>query len=137
MMLVMGGGLANTGAPVFNHVGKAVGWVNYYSGQQFLLHTTLARRGDQTDIDPMEAVVTPPRLFVPTKEFMLSLNDPPVAGEPLKLAWLGTPNLSGLNKRCRAGVWPGKPTGDRSRRCRPRFPGRSRRSESRHEDHQD
>src|SRR4051812_5240080 len=54
MIVATGGGLAGVGAPVFNSAGQAVGWVNHYLGQQFLLHTTIARRGQE--IDPMQAI---------------------------------------------------------------------------------
>src|SRR4051794_39433030 len=96
MIVATGGGLAGVGAPVFNSAGQAVGWVNHYLGQQFLLHTTIARRGQE--IDPMQAINNPPHLFVPTSAFEQSLNDPPTGGQPVKLAWLGTPNMTGLNK---------------------------------------
>jgi serine protease Do len=95
-VIATGGGLATVGAPVFNASGQAVGWVNYYSGQQYLLHATLSRRGDQ--IDEMRPLMLPPKLFVPTKGFIQTLEDPPVAGARLKLPWMGLPNLNGLNK---------------------------------------
>jgi serine protease Do len=95
-VITTGGGLATVGAPVFNASGQAVGWVNYYSGQQYLLHATLSRRGDQ--IDEMRPLMLPPKLFVPTKGFIQTLEDPPVGGARLKLPWMGLPNLNGLNK---------------------------------------
>jgi serine protease Do len=95
-VIVTGGGLAATGAPVFNSGGQAIGWVNYYSGTPYLLHATLARRGEQ--IDELRSLILAPRLFVPTPGFIQTLEDPPVNGERLKLPWMGLPNLNGLNK---------------------------------------
>jgi serine protease Do len=37
-------------------------------------------------------------MFLPTKEFGQSLADPPVAGQPLKLPWLGVAQMTGLKK---------------------------------------
>jgi serine protease Do len=73
-----------------------VGWVNHYTGQQFLLHTTITRRGQE--IDSMAFISNPPHMFVPTSGFEQSLKNPPKTGEPLALSWLGTPNMTGLNK---------------------------------------
>jgi serine protease Do len=96
-VIATGGGLAAVGAPVFNSSGQAIGWVNYYSGQQYLLHATLSRRGSDP-ADEMRALMLPPRLFVPTRGFVQSLLEPPVVGQRLKLPWMGLPNLNGLNK---------------------------------------
>src|SRR5258706_8638311 len=37
-------------------------------------------------------------MFVPTKEFVVSLGDPPVAGTPMKLPWLGVSQMTGVKK---------------------------------------
>ena len=42
-------------------------------------------------------LLTPPRLITPTAEFAQSLTDPPTAEQPLKLAWIGVPEMNGLN----------------------------------------
>jgi hypothetical protein len=135
MLVATGGGLASVGAPVFNSAGQAVGWVNHYTGQQFLLHTTLTRRGQE--MDTMSAINNPPHLFVPTLGFEQSLKDPPKAGEPIALSWLGTPNMTGVNKDV-AQVYgleeqPTVEIGD----VVPRLPRRQGRPEGRHEDHED
>ena len=44
----------------------------------------------------MQMLSTPPRFFVPARDFLPSLADPP-KGEPLRLPWLGAP-LIGLTK---------------------------------------
>jgi serine protease Do len=83
------GGLAAVGSPVFNADGKAIGVVNWQPGQTVFLN------------DPgnaMNSVIQPPRFYVPTRDFALSLSDPPKAGDPLKLPWMGVTQMSGLNK---------------------------------------
>jgi serine protease Do len=90
-VLVTPEGLAAVGSPVFNKDGKAVGWVPMQQGQVFLLNNP----------DPatsMQAVYTPPRMFLPTREFSLSLKDPPVAGKPMALPWLGVAQMKGVSK---------------------------------------
>ena len=47
--------------------------------------------------NPLAAISNPPRLFVPARDFLLSLQDPPT-GSPLKLPWIGVPQLTGLKK---------------------------------------
>ena len=44
------------------------------------------------------AITNPPKFFTPTRDFQQSLEDPPVAGKPLELPWIGVPQLTGLNK---------------------------------------
>ena len=83
------GGLAAVGSPVFAADGRAIGVVNWQRGQTVFLN------------DPenaMNAVIQPPKFYVPTRDFALSLADPPKAGEPLKLPWMGVSQMSGLNK---------------------------------------
>jgi serine protease Do len=89
--LVVGGNLAAVGAPVFNAAGEAVGVVNTQPEQTPFLHNP------QNALAPL---VSPPIFFVPTWDFLQSLNDPPVAGKELKLPWLGVPQqaMAGLNK---------------------------------------
>jgi serine protease Do len=90
-VLVTPEGLAAVGSPVFNADGKAIGWVTMQSGQIITLN-------DPNPPNQLQGVYAPPRMFVPTKEFALSLADPPVAGEPLKLPWLGVAQMTGLKK---------------------------------------
>src|SRR5258706_4427862 len=90
-VLVTPTGLAGVGSPVFNTGGKAVGWVTMQAGQLITLN-------DPNPQNQMQSVYAPPRMFLPTKEFSLSLKDPPVAGEPLKLPWLGVAQMTGLKK---------------------------------------
>ena len=89
--LVVGGNLAAVGGPVFNSAGEAVGVVNTQPEQTPFLHNA------QNALAPL---VSPPIFFVPTWDFLQSLTDPPIAGEELKLPWLGVPQqaMAGLNK---------------------------------------
>lgn len=90
-VLVTPEGLAAVGSPVFNKDGKAVGWVSMQQGQVITLN-------DPNVQTQLQAVYAPPRMFLPTKEFNLSLTDPPVAGKPLALPWLGVAQMKGLTK---------------------------------------
>jgi serine protease Do len=83
------GGLTGVGSPVFDSAGKAIGLVSAQQGQTPFLN------------DPQNAMIAinnPPKFFVPARDFMQSLQDPPKAGEPLKLPWIGVPQLTGVNK---------------------------------------
>jgi serine protease Do len=90
-VLVSPDGLAAVGSPVFNKDGKAIGWVGMQMGQTPVLN-------DPNPANQLQAVYAPPRMFLPTKEFVQSLQDPPVAGQPLKLPWLGVAQMTGLKK---------------------------------------
>jgi serine protease Do len=48
----------------------------------------------------MRQIHDPPTFFVPSRDFLQSLSDPPVAGKTMKLPWLGVPQqaMAGLNK---------------------------------------
>ena len=43
----------------------------------------------------MQMLATPPRFFVPARDFLPSLADPP-KGDPLRLPWLGAPLIGRL-----------------------------------------
>jgi serine protease Do len=88
-VLVGGEGLAAVGAPVFNLHGQAIGVVHAQFDSTFLLND---RR------DPMGSVMNPPRMFVPARDFLISLSDPPVAGQRMQIPWIGIAQLSGLKK---------------------------------------
>jgi serine protease Do len=83
------GGLAAVGSPVFTADGKAVGVVNWQPGQTVFLNDGPNALG---------SVIQPPKFYVPTRDFQLSLSDPPKAGEPLKLPWMGVSQMTGLSK---------------------------------------
>jgi serine protease Do len=87
--LVSSDGLAMLGSPVFDARGRAIGMVNQLADQTIVLNDPR---------NPMGATSNPPRLYVPTRDFQQSLQDPPHASEPLRLPWLGVSQLTGLNK---------------------------------------
>jgi len=106
--LVTSGALAAVGSPVFDLDGQAIGFVNSQSGRSYLLHTQGGRAFGRTrrpaagdgedDIDPLASITYPPNLFVPASDFLFSLKDPPQPGNPIKLSWMGIPQLTGVNK---------------------------------------
>lgn len=83
------GGLAAIGSPVFNPDGKAIGMVTWQPGQTVLLN-------DQRNA--LSSVILPPKFYVPTRDFALSLSDPPSPDKPVKLPWMGVTQMTGLNK---------------------------------------
>lgn len=95
-VLVSGDGLGAVGSPVFNAAGAAVGYVHAQGNSSPLLGSGGGRgRGG---VDSLTAVLTPPKLFVPSKDFLSSLADPPTPASQLKIPHLGVSNLSGLQK---------------------------------------
>ncbi|HYE17171.1 MAG TPA: PDZ domain-containing protein [Tepidisphaeraceae bacterium] len=90
-VLVTNEGLAAVGSPVFNAKGQAVGWVGYQQGQRWILN-------DPNPENQLSAIYAPPRTFIPTREFAISLSDPPAEGKPLSIAWLGVAQMTGVKK---------------------------------------
>lgn len=88
-VLVTADGLTGIGSPVFNMQGNGIGMVNSQTDQTPLLNDPR---------EPFAAVLNPPRFFVPARDFLLGISDPPVAGQPLKLPSVGVSQLSGLKK---------------------------------------
>ena len=89
-VLVMGGGLAALGSPVFDDQGQAIGIV-LPENQNPLLNEVNPR-------DPIASVMRPPKLFVPTKFFQISIKDPPTPEHPVKMPWLGVAEMTGVTK---------------------------------------
>ena len=87
--VLVNAGLASVGSPVFNAEGKALGVVAWSPGQPVFLN-------DQQN--PLTAVLLPPKFYTPARDFLPSLSDPPQPGQPLKLPWIGVPQLTGVNK---------------------------------------
>jgi S1-C subfamily serine protease len=89
--VLVAGGLTGTGSVVFDDDGKAVGFVNAQGGQPVFINDSASA---------MQAINTPPRIFTPAGDLLQSLTDPPVAGTPLALPWIGIPAsaMAGLNK---------------------------------------
>jgi serine protease Do len=92
-VLILGGNLAAIGSPVFTADGKAIGFVNSQPEQFPFLNAPDPRGG-------LGAISSPPLFFTPAYDLLQSIQDPPIAGEPQKLPWLGIPEsaMAGLNK---------------------------------------
>lgn len=82
-------GVSGIGGAVFNADGKAVGFVSTASN--------IFLDSDNPERD-MRSVTDPPKFYVPASDFLFALSDPPVAGEPQKLPWIGIPAMRGLTK---------------------------------------
>jgi serine protease Do len=87
--IVVTGGLGNIGAPVFNARGQAIGLVQVQQG-----FTPFMNDGPRA----LAAITNPPRFFIPSSDFLLGLNDPPVAGKAPELPWLGVVQMTGVSK---------------------------------------
>jgi S1-C subfamily serine protease len=88
-VLVQGGALTGVGSPVFNSEGKAIGVVNFQPGTTPFLN------------DPQNALASinnPPRFFLPARDFLPALAEPPQEGKPVAMPWIGVPQLTGLTK---------------------------------------
>ena len=88
-VLVQGGALTGVGSPVFNAAGKAVGMVNFQQGTTPFLN------------DPQNAlasVTNPPRFFLPARDFLPALAEPPQEGTPIAVPWIGVLQMTGLTK---------------------------------------
>jgi S1-C subfamily serine protease len=95
-VLVDGRGLATVGSPVFDADGHAIGFVTQQPPMPLLLN----------DSNSMAAILTPPKFYTPTAAFLPALQHPPTPGHPIRLPWLGLPELSALTdeERAAAGV---------------------------------
>jgi serine protease Do len=88
-VMVSADGLATVGSPVFNTQGQAIGLVPYQPDQSALLNADKYRTH--------ELAKNPPRFYVPSRDFLGSLSQPPAEGKPMQIPWLGAP-LTGLKK---------------------------------------
>jgi serine protease Do len=88
-IMVSGEGVAGVGAPVLNSSGNIIGIVHTQEQQSPWLDDPR---------DPMGSVNAPPRFFVPARDFLVSLGDPPKPDDPLKMPHVGVAQLSGLKK---------------------------------------
>ncbi|HWE02835.1 MAG TPA: PDZ domain-containing protein [Tepidisphaeraceae bacterium] len=88
-ILVQGAGLAAMGSPVFNAKGQAIGLVSFSPGQSILLN-----HGDEA----LASVNSPPKFFVPSRDFLLTLEDAPTPEKPVALPWTGIAAMTGLSK---------------------------------------
>jgi S1-C subfamily serine protease len=84
------GGLAAVGSPVFNAAGKAIGMVQYQQNQPMRL--------DDQQAMALVAIDNPPKMFVPARDFLQGISDPPTPEKPVVLPWMGVMQLTGLTK---------------------------------------
>ena len=87
--IAVNGGLAAVDSPVFNAQGAAVGTVSFGPGQPLLLNIPS---------EALNSVVNPPKMFTPTRFFEQSFADLPTPGHPVKMPWIGVPQMTGLTK---------------------------------------
>ncbi|HEX2972341.1 MAG TPA: PDZ domain-containing protein, partial [Tepidisphaeraceae bacterium] len=87
--LVSTNGLTGTGSPVFNSQGQAIGFVPFQPRPQL-------QSGNTPNAGEPSTLVLPPRLFVPARDFLPSLQEPPT-GQPLRIPWFGA-QLTGPSK---------------------------------------
>lgn len=97
-VLVSGEGLTAVGSPVFDASGRAVGIVHAQADQNPMLNSRGQRGGREVEGDDFASVLNPPRMYVPARDFIPSLQDPPTLDRPLTLPWTGISQLSGLKK---------------------------------------
>ncbi len=90
--------LTSVGSVVLDEQGRALGMVNAQGQVPTFLYDSRAESRKDRPYDPLAIIRNPPQMFTPSRDFLLSLSDPPKAGEPLKLTWIGVPSLRGLNK---------------------------------------
>ena len=87
--VMVAGGLANVGSPVFDANFNAIGFVEPQEGEDILLDSR----------NQLNDVLVPPHFFVPTAFFAQSLADPPTVERPVKMAWMGVPQMTGVNEQ--------------------------------------
>lgn len=87
--VLVSGMLAGFHSPVLNEQGQAIGIVSYSQGQPVTLND---QRND------MAAINTPPRMFVPARDFLQSLSDVPTEGQPLRMPYMGVRQMTGLTQ---------------------------------------
>ena len=86
---LVNGGMAALGSPVFDIQGRAIGMINHLADQPIILNDPRS---------PMGSVNNPPTLYVPARDFMQSITNPPKSDESMKLPWLGISQMAGVNK---------------------------------------
>ncbi len=85
------GDLASVGAPVFNESGEAIGYVHPRALTEALLD-------NPENPDDMPMVTNPPKLFIPSTDFVASLKDLSTVDKQEPIPWLGSLELKGLDK---------------------------------------
>ncbi|HEX8915041.1 MAG TPA: PDZ domain-containing protein [Humisphaera sp.] len=87
--VLVAGGLAGVGAPVFNARGQAVGMVPVQNGQLPFINDSQRA---------IQALSNPPLIFIPSGDFLPELTEVPAAGKPLEVPWMGVVQMAGVTK---------------------------------------
>jgi serine protease Do len=87
--VAVSGGLGFVGTPVFDAEFHAIGVVPFQANAALWMD----------DPNAMDSMVVPPHFFVPSRFFLPSIADPPTAGHPLQLSWLGVTQWQGVNEQ--------------------------------------
>jgi serine protease Do len=88
--LLVAGQLAAVGAVVLDWQGRAIGLVHARSLGEAILD-------NPENPDDLPMLNNPPRMFIPTSEFLSSIENPPSPGKPIVIPWIGC-ELKGLEK---------------------------------------
>jgi serine protease Do len=89
--MLLTGDSAGAGSVVFNRDEQAIGYVHPRDFREAMLD-------DPRKPEDMSSVYSAPKLFVPAGDFLETVKNPPVAGQRVKLPWLGC-ILNGLEKQ--------------------------------------
>lgn len=87
--IMISGALPNAGSPVFDSDFHAIGVVEPQEGQEVLLEGP----------NELNGIVSPPHFFVPARFFLQSLIDPPTPDQPVRIPWIGVPEMTGVNQQ--------------------------------------
>jgi serine protease Do len=88
--LLVAGQLAGVGAVVLDSQGRAIGLVHARSLGEAILD-------NPENPDDLPTLNNPPRMFIPTSEFLSSIETPPSPSNPIVIPWIGC-ELKGLEK---------------------------------------
>jgi serine protease Do len=89
--ILVDGNLAGVGGVVLDAKGQAIGYVHPSSiGEAFL--------DNPDDPEAIPMILSPPHMFIPTIDFLQSLNTPPTPDKPIVVPWFGCMQLKGLEK---------------------------------------
>jgi len=88
--LLVAGQLAGVGAVVLDWQGRAIGLVHARSLGEAILD-------NPENPDDLPTLNNPPRMFIPSSEFLSNIENPPGPGNPIVIPWIGC-ELKGLEK---------------------------------------
>src|SRR5208337_634465 len=88
--LLVAGQLAGVGGVVLDAQGRAIGLVHARSLGEAILD-------NPENPDDLPMLNNPPRLFIPTSDFLSDLSNPPSPSNPVVIPWIGC-QMTGLEK---------------------------------------